>query len=222
MQDRVAIDNTSLVGIKHWPIERMGHVTDQCACRIAGQLRVGIQSDDVLDRTQDGRITDNIRECSLLSSPQQAVELLQFAALALITHPHLFVWIPHPGPVKQVEDAWTVLTVGLVERPDSFARVGEKRIIIRQSLLRRVTEIRQQGKEQVGIAITKIADLQGLEKIINLLRTAKQGGDNHHGAVNGWYALRKIQSWQCPGRQHERDQQVHQRNDQRRDTDCPG
>ena len=97
--------------------------------------------------------------------------------------------------MKQIEDARAVLAVGLVERLDRCARVGEQRVIVWQSALRRITEIRQQGKEQIRIAITEIADLQGFEQIINLLRLAQQGGDNHHGAVNGWNTLRKIQSW---------------------------
>ena len=168
---------------------------DQGACRVAGQLRVGIQGDDVLDRSKDGCITDNIRECSLLPSPQQGIELLQFAALALISHPHPLNRIPHPGPVKQIEDARAVIAVGLVERLDSGARVGKQRLIIWQRALGRITEIRQQGKEQIGIAITEIADLQGFEKIIDLLRLAQQGGDNHHGAVSGWNSFRKIQAW---------------------------
>src|SRR5450756_194340 len=118
----------------------MSDVSYQCPCRVAGQLRVGIQGDDVLDRTEDGRITDNIRECSFRPSPQQGIELLQFTALALISHPHPFVWIPHPRPVKQIEDAWAVLAVGLVERLDSCARVGEQRVIVWQSALIHISE----------------------------------------------------------------------------------
>src|SRR5674476_1544026 len=104
LQDRVAFDNASLVGIVHRPIQRMGDVTYQCACRVARQLRVSIQGDDVLDRSQDRHITDDLRECSLLPSAQQGIELLHFAALALIAHPHAFVWIPQPRSVEQIED----------------------------------------------------------------------------------------------------------------------
>jgi hypothetical protein len=103
----------------------MSEVSDQCACRVAGQLRVGIQGDDVLDRTEYGRITDSIRECCLLASPQQSIELLQLSPLALISHPHPFVWIPHARSMKQIEDVRTVFAVGLVERLNTCARAGK-------------------------------------------------------------------------------------------------
>jgi hypothetical protein len=195
LQDRVAFDNASLVGIEQRPIERMSHVTDKCAGCVAGQLRVGVQGDDVPDRRQDRGISDTIRECSLLPSPQQGIELFQFAALAFISHPHPFAGVPHPGPVKQIEDARPVLAVGLVEGLDSRARAREQGVVGWQGALGRVREIGQQGKEQIWIAITEIANLQGLEKIIDVLRPAQQGGDNHHSAVHGRYSFRKIQAW---------------------------
>ena len=75
--------------------------------------------------------------------------------------------------MKEIEDARTVLAVGLIEGLDTSAGVSEQRVIIRQRAFRRVTKIREQGKEQIGIAITQIANLQGFEKIINLLRPAQ-------------------------------------------------
>ena len=173
----------------------MSHITDQCACRVAGQLRIGIQGDDVPDRSKDGRITDNIRERGLLPAPQQGIELLEFTALALVSHPHPLNRIPHPGSVKQIEDTGTILPVGLVERLNSCVRMLEQGIITWLSALWRVMEIRQQGKEQIGITITQIANLQGFYKFINHVQAAQQGGDNHHGAVNRWNSLRKIQAW---------------------------
>ncbi len=124
--------------------------------------------------------------------------------------------------MKQVEDARAIIAVGLVERLDSGARVGEQGVIAGQGLLRRVAEIRQQGKEQIGIAIAEITDLQGFEQIVDLFRPAQQGGDDHHGAVTYPECPRKIQSWQRTRRHDERDQQVHQRDGQRRDADQAG
>jgi hypothetical protein len=66
----------------------------------------------------------------LCPSPKQGIELLQFTALAFVSHPHPFVGVPHPGPVKQIEDARAVLAIGLVERLDRCARVSEQRVIV--------------------------------------------------------------------------------------------
>ena len=97
--------------------------------------------------------------------------------------------------MQQVENAGAVLAIGLVECLNSFPRVGEQWFIIRQSAFGSVTEIGQQGKEKMRIAIAEIADLQSFEKMINFFRLAQQGGDNYHGAVNSWNVFRKIQSW---------------------------
>ena len=95
--------------------------------------------------------------------------------------------------MKQIEDARAVVAIALVERLNRRARVGECWLIVGQGLLGRVMKIGQQGKEQVRIAITEIADLQGLDKIIDFLPPAEQGGNNHHGAVIHRDAAGKIQ-----------------------------
>ena len=117
--------------------------------------------------------------------------------------------------MKQIEDALAVLAIGHVERLDSCARVDEHSSITWLRAFSCVMKIRQQGKEQIRIAITEIANLQSLEKIIDLLRPAQQGRDNHHGAVRRRNATRKIQAWQRARPQEERDQQVYQRGGQR-------
>ena len=219
MQDRVAFDYASLAGIVDRPIERVCKVADQGACRVARQLRVGIQGDDVLDRSENRLITDDIRKGRLRPAPESGIELLQFAALALIPHPQALELIPHPGPVKQIEDARAILAVALVERLHCGACMGEQGLVVRQRLLGCIAKIRQQRKEQIGIAIAEIAYLHGLEQIIDVLRPCQQGGNNHHGAMAVWNPFGKIHSWQRARRQGERDQQIHQRDGQRRGAD---
>jgi len=126
LQYRIAFDNAFLAGIVYRPIEGMSDGACQCACGVAGQLRVGIQGDDITDRSENGRIADDIRKCTVPLSPQQGIELLQFAAFALVSHPHPFDRIPHPGSMKQIEDARAVFTVGLVEHFNRCARMGER------------------------------------------------------------------------------------------------
>ncbi len=200
----------------------MCQVAYQGASGVAWQLRIGIQRDDVLDRAENGGVADNLRKGRLRTAPEPCIELLQLAALALVSHPHPFGWIPLPRPVKQIEDARAIFVVGRVERLDRCARIREQGIIVGQILLGCVTEVRQQGKEQIGITIAEIADLQGLEKIINIVWPVEQGGNHHHGAVLIRNAFRKIQPWQGTWRQHQRNQLVHQRDSQRRDTDQAG
>ncbi len=85
-----------------------------------------------------------------------------------------------------------------------------------------VAKIRQQGKEQIGVAIAEIADLHGFEQIVDVLRPCQQGGDDHHGAMAVRNPFGKIHAGQGARRQGERDQQVHQRNGQCRGGDDEG
>ena len=163
LQDRVAFDDASRAGVVDRPIERMREVADQGARRVARQLRVGIQGDDVLDRSKHALIADDLHECRERPAAQPGVELLQLAALALVAHPYPLHRIPQPGSMEQIEDARTVVVIGRVERLHRRPRIREQGGIVRQRLLGRVAKIRQQRKEQVGIAIAEIADLQRLE-----------------------------------------------------------
>jgi len=85
--------------------------------------------------------------------------------------------------VEQVEDARAIFLVGRIERLDRASCVSEQRLVFRQRLRRGIVKIGQQGKKQIGIAITEIADLQGFEQIVDVLQTGQQGGHDHHGAM---------------------------------------
>ena len=222
LQNRIAFDNAPFTGIVNRSIEGMGQVADQGAGRIAGQLGIGIEGDDVPDRPEKGRIADDLRESVLRPTPEPGIELLQLAALALIAHPHPLHRIPQPGPVKQIEDARAILPVGFIEGLDCGPRIREQGLVLRQRLLGGIAKIGQQGKKQVGIAVAEIADFQGFEQIVDILRTGQQGGHNHHGAMALGDPLGKIETWQCPRWQGEGDQQIDQRNGQGRGRDGQG
>ena len=111
-----------------------------------------------------------------------------------------------PGPV---------LAIRLVERLDAGAGESDQLVVARLGRLGSVAEIREQGKEQIGVAIAQIADLQGLQKTRYVPRGGSAGGDDHHGAVGGRDALGEVQARQCPGGHRERDQQVDDGDDQR-------
>ncbi len=92
LQDAVAVDDAAAGRIEHRPIERVGHRPDHFARRIARQLRVGVERDDVADAGQHGGIADDLRERARATPAQEGVELRQLAALALVAHPHAFAW----------------------------------------------------------------------------------------------------------------------------------
>ena len=86
--------------------------------------------------------------------------------------------------------------------------------ISRQSLLRRVAEIRQQGEVKVRIPIREMMNLQGLDQAINAFQAREHRGHDHHRAAIGSDAGGKIQAREQAGFHQQRGQPVHQRHGQ--------
>src|SRR6185437_16362737 len=82
----------------------MRHGPDQLARRVARQLCIRVQSNDVLDARQDWRGADNEGKILLITTAQQPVQIIQLAALALAAHPYARLRIPASRTVEQVEN----------------------------------------------------------------------------------------------------------------------
>ena len=78
----------------------------------AWQLRVGIERDHVADARQNREIPNLDREVVRVLT-QQVVEVEQFPALALPTHPGAFARVEDPVPVEK-EERTPALTFVLV------------------------------------------------------------------------------------------------------------
>ena len=87
-------------------------------------------------------------------------------------------------------------------------------MISRQSLLRGVAEIRQQGEVKVRIPIGQMVNLQGLDEAINPCQAREHRGNDHHRAALGSDAGGKIQAREQAGFHQQRGQPVHQRHGQ--------
>ena len=76
---------------------------DQLARDVARQARVAVERDAVPDLRQDVEIADRDDEARVGGAAQQAIELLDLAALALPAHPEPFALVPLAEAVKQEE-----------------------------------------------------------------------------------------------------------------------
>ena len=80
----------------------MCHLSDQPPCRADRQTRVCIQCDDVADASrQCGHIAVDWHESRIGGAAQQAIQLMQLAALALPADPFSFACIPETSPMKK-------------------------------------------------------------------------------------------------------------------------
>ena len=95
-------------------------IADQLPRRVARQAGVGVERDAVADLRQDGQVAD-LDGGRVRRAAQQAIELLDLAALALPSHPAAFLAIPLPGAVEEIEAVAVPVAVARVERLDAGA-----------------------------------------------------------------------------------------------------
>ena len=84
-------------------VQRMRHGADELARRIARQLRIRIQRNDVLHLRKDAGRADDERKTVRTTAAQQRVQVAKLATLALVAHPDPRLRIPASGAMKQIE-----------------------------------------------------------------------------------------------------------------------
>ncbi len=120
----------------------MRHVAHQLVGRVAWQLRIGIQGNNVPDQSKNGLVAYNVRKSHERLAPQQRVELLELAAFALVAHPHSLESVPQPWPVKKIKNTRAIVSVVLVERFDTRPSILDQRRVLGQCFLGCVVKIR--------------------------------------------------------------------------------
>ena len=170
LQDAVALDD---------PAERRdrtvgrfsGCVMMPISCRAAsrGSARVGVERDAVADVGQDREVADLDGEARVGGAAQQAVELLDLAALALPPHPPPLGRVPLTQAMEQEEAVGTAVAVLVVERLDAGARGLENLGVARQRLGRRIAKVAEHGEVNVRVDVAERLDLEVREKIRHVL-----------------------------------------------------
>ena len=127
--------------------------------RVAGELGVCVERDDVPHAGQDGCFADDQRKRVSRLAPQQRVQGGQLAALPLVAHPHPFMRIPEPRAVEEEESVATVAVVLHVERLDPLLRPPQECRVAGHRLLFCVLEIRQEREVHVVVPIGQVTHL---------------------------------------------------------------
>ena len=83
----------------------MRHRADHLPRRIARQLGVGVERDDILDLAQRADVARDSLEGAGIAAAQQCIEVVELAALAFPTHPEAVGFVPAARPVQQEEPA---------------------------------------------------------------------------------------------------------------------
>ncbi len=214
LQDAVALANPLLVRVVARPIQRVRHGAHQLPRRVARQLGIGVQGNDVLHVRQERRIPDDPREALLGVAAQQRVQIRQLAPLALVTHPNPLLRIPPARAVEQEEGVAPVARVLFVQRFDPPRGQLHQRFIFRQGFLPRIPKIGQQSKVQAVVPVGQEPNFQRLDQILDVPRAGEHRRRHHQGAGFRRNTPGKVQARQRPGRRQQRRQPVHQRHRQ--------
>ena len=92
LQYAVSTDDTSQARIEPRPVQRVSQLADQPPRRVARKFRVGVERDDEADIR--GKPAADDHETRVAGAPEQAVQFMELAALALPAHPRSLLWIP--------------------------------------------------------------------------------------------------------------------------------
>src|SRR5687768_2746020 len=122
------------------PIERVTHLADQPANRVARKSRVGVERDDVANiNEQDIRQLGGRDEGCVGRTAQEPVQLVQLTALALPADPATLAFVPHSAAMQQ-QKAITVgrAAMALVEPCNTLGCSREKNRILFDVLSRSI------------------------------------------------------------------------------------
>ena len=129
LQHRIAFHDPAGGRVEARPVERMRHLADQAAHRVARQSRVGVERDDVANiGGRDGRPGADVDEGGVGRAAQQPVQFVQLAALALPADPPRFAFVPDATAMQQQKAvAARRRAIAPIETRDAFRRRGDQR-----------------------------------------------------------------------------------------------
>ena len=164
---------------------------------VARQLRVGVERDDVLHLRRGSDVSPTTREKRPVGrAAQQRVQVGQFPALALVSHPDAFLGVPAPRAVEEEERA-AVLLVQLVDPLRGETLEG---VVLGKGLLGGVRQVRQEAEADVVVPVAEEAHLQRFDQVLHVLRARDQRRDDDQGPRGRGDALRQVHLRQGVGR----------------------
>ena len=151
LQDRVSGGHPSRRGIERGSVQRVRERPDQALGGAHRELGVAIERDHESNPDEPLRVADMTRVAGLEVPAEQAVQLVELAALALPSHEPLLLRIPPRLAVQQVKGPRALRAMSGIEALDLSCRMIEQRRVRRERL--RVHVIGQQRELQLGIGI---------------------------------------------------------------------
>lgn len=117
-----------------------------------------------------------MHEGRAIAMQQIGIERREFAAFALIRHPHFFARIIYARAMEQEKPLAILGTIFLVERSNGCRGIINQCRITRQNFFIRINKIGEQAIEQVAVGIGEEANFKPFGQRINILRSMMSVG----------------------------------------------
>ncbi len=222
LQHGVSLDHVSGCGVEPGVVQRVGHLSDQAACRFPRQPGVGIERNDVADARRNLKGTPiDVAEVRIGRSAQQPIQLVELPPLAFPSHPLPLHGAPDAAAVEQEETVTCgTLAVKPVQSCNGLARHREKLLISGNIFGRGVCPVRQQRKIQLAFRRGEVVNLEPLDLLFDCGASGEQRGYDHQRSQMRWntFAQRETGQDRCAEAPHdgtiqERDGGIERRND---------
>ena len=195
LEDAVALGDSSTLAVEMRLIERMGDDAAELACRIARQPRIGIERQAISHGREHVQPPDLCRKAGVRRAAEEAIELLDLAALSLPADPRLFADVPLPIAVEQKKPI--VGTKFDVEPLHARAGTFEDRRVVRHVGRARVDEITEYREMNARIEVADGEDFEMFDQPVDASRADQHRGHDHHRAGALWNAFGKIEARQA-------------------------
>ena len=214
LQHRIALDDPAGGGVEARPVERMRHLADQAADRVARQLRVGVERDDVANVGRREAVAPADRhESGVGRAAQQPVQLVQLAALALPADPAPFAFVPDAPAMEQQEAvAARRRAVALVEPGDALRCSREESGVALEVLGRSIGPVGEQREMQIAFRAGEVMDFQPLDLLLDRRVRRQQRRHRDERAQMRGHAVAQLQGRQERRAEAERHGAVDQRD----------
>src|SRR5262249_54985678 len=130
LQDDVAAGDAAGLFVEPRAVERMAHRADELVGRVAWELRVGVERDDVADRREGLRVAGDRREGLAAAGGEERVEVGELAALPLVPHPGVLAVVPDARAMEQEEEIAAAAGVPVVELGDPLLRELDELLVV--------------------------------------------------------------------------------------------
>ncbi len=201
-----------------WTIQRVGHFPHESPGSSARKSSISIECDHVTNARRHGRGNKRQRriggqETRVGRSPQQSIQLVEFATFAFPPHPFSLSRVPQPSTMEKKEsfaDRRRCMT--RVQMRNASNRNAEKFVVFCGALCCRVFPIREKREMKFVILICQIVNLKPLNLFFDLFTRRQEGGHNNNCTQTRRYTIMEFQTGQCLRTKPIRDPMIHNRN----------